>query len=544
MGARSVGEFWRELRRRKVVRVGLVYLVIGWALVEASSVVMPALLLPDWTERFVLVLIIAGFPIALVLAWAFELSPDGIHRDSGANPEHSSATGGKATDPASGTTDRPSIAVLPMANLSDDPENEYFSDGISEEILNLLSKLSNVRVASRTSAFSFKDKGLDLKTIGAELGVDWLLEGSVRRAGDRVRISAQLIDASTDSHVWSEIYDREIGDIFALQAEIAQRIVASMRQSHGPAIKSMATTENVEAYEYYLRGRQYFHQTGHSYDHAERMFRKAIEIDPDYARAHAGLADWAAMVAQWIDHSPRYLTLADSASRRALELAPDLAEAHASRGFALSMQGEYEAAAQCFERAVELDPQLYEAWYLYGRCEFAAGRFEHAAELWTRAHEVQPEEYQSACLTALAYNALGRDEDVMKAARHARIVTEKHLERHPDDVRALGLSAGTLINLGQTEEGLARADRAISLAPNDLSVLHNAACSYAHAGQTERALELMEKRLEMGGTMYREWLENDTDFDSVRDDPRFHAILDRLPRLEAQSEGLPDAPGG
>ena len=540
MAGSPLGDFWRELRRRKVVRVALVYAVVGWALVEVASVVLPGLLLPDWSERLVLVLVIAGLPVALVLAWAFELSPDGVQRDRGgetAATPPAPAAAATAAVPSARADGRQSIAVLPMANLSGDAENEYFSDGISEEILTLLVRLPNLRVASRTSSFCFKGRNLDVRQIARELDVDWVLEGSVRRAGDRVRIAAQLIDASADAHVWSEIYDREIDDIFALQAEIAERIVASMRLSHGPRITTRTTTENVEAYDYYLRGRQYFHRAGNYYDHAVEMFRKAIDIDPDYALAHAGLADCAGMMAQWIDCSPENLALADSASRRALDLAPDLSEAHAARGFALSLQGDFDGAAAAFERAVRLDPQQYETWYLYGRARFAAGDFEAAAELWQKAHEVQPDEYQAACLRSLAFSALGRSEESLTAAGEAEAVTDAHLQRHPDDLRALGLSAGSLIRMGRAEEALARTDRALRLAPDDLSVLHNASCAYAQAGQTDRALELMHRRLAMGGTVYREWLEHDTDFDGMREDPRFVAILDSLPSRRPAAPG-------
>lgn len=235
------------------------------------------------------------------------------------------------------------------------------------------------------------------------------------------------------------------------------------------------------------------------------------------------------MIAQWFDCSPRYLREADETSRTALTVTPDLAEAHAARGYALSMNGEYVAAAEHFERAIRLDPQLYESWYLYGRSRFAEGNLEEAIRLWAKAHAVRPEEYQSAALRVQALKALGRSEEAKSAAEEAVNLTERHLALNPDDVRALYLGAGAMIEAGRSSDGLAMIERAIKLEPDDPSVLQNAACTYAHAGDGEKALDLLERRLQEGGTMYRDWLEHDTDYDLLRDHPRFMSILERLP---------------
>ena len=232
----AVGAFWSELKRRRVVRVVALYAIAGWIVIEVASTVLPNLSLPDWTVKLVTILVLLGFIMAIMLAWAFDIGPGGVHRtasidDPGVDHEAHTAV---ATDSAGAKRQvrqslaasdlRMSIAVLPFVNMSGDIENEYFSDGISEEILNLMVKLPQLRVSSRTSAFMFKGKEVSIPTVAAELGVDTVLEGSVRRAGDRVRINAQLIDAATDSHLWSETYDREMKDVFAIQDDIAQSI--------------------------------------------------------------------------------------------------------------------------------------------------------------------------------------------------------------------------------------------------------------------------------------------------------------------------------
>jgi len=532
--------FWSELRRRKVVRVAVVYVIVAWLLIQIGEVIFEPLQLPAWSLTLVIVLAALGFPLALVLAWALELSPDGLQREktraeasAEAETAHASEDSRAAAAPARKIRSdrRRAIAVLPLSNMSGDPENEFFSDGITEEILNLLARQPDLRVVSRTSSFSFKNTSMDVPAIAEKLGVDIVLEGSVRRSGNRVRIVAQLIDASNDAHLWSAGYDRDLVDIFAVQTEIARCIVDAMNLNPDACIDCGGNTENIAAYDYYLRGREYFHQmTASSLEIARQMFGKAIQIDPQFARAHAGLAYTESLIAQWLDRSPEHMAVADQASRRAVELAPQLAEAQAARGFFLTVGGDYQAAAAKFEQALALDPQNYESLYLYGRARYAEGKMEHAVELWKRAHEAQPDEFQSLALSAGILKTIGREEEDQAASKRALQLIERRLELKPDDLRALSLGPGVLIDLGRTEEALSMAERAVKLAPTDSSVLHNAVCAYAHAGEVDKAIEMMERRLQASGYFYRDWVEHDPDFDSIRDDPRFKALIANLPQ--------------
>ncbi len=311
MAENSLFRFYHELRRRKVIRVAIVYAFVAWLLIEVASVVFPGLLLPDWTVRLVIALAIIGFPIALVMAWAIELTPDGIKRESGTSEQAAEVVATKSITERE-TDERRSIAVLPFLNLSNDPENEYFSDGMAEELLNLLCKLPQLTVASRTSSFSFKEKDIDLGTVAGKLGVDVILEGSVRRSGDRVRITAQLIDGKSDRHLWSETYDRELKDIFAVQDEIAHHIVEALEIKLTPtqqrSIQKKATTGDMDAYDFYLRGRYFFERK--ELDYAQQMFEKAIEQDPEFVLAWAAAAECHAWKCMWFEKTPENLQAA------------------------------------------------------------------------------------------------------------------------------------------------------------------------------------------------------------------------------------------
>ena len=537
MSQSSTTRFFTELRRRKVIRVAVVYPIVAWILVEAASVVMPELLLPDWSVRLVLVLAIIGFPIALVLAWAFDISPEGVRRAIPAREKTGEEMGAVGVAEALRTTGadiahdkaaRNSIAVLPFSNMSDEPGSEYFSDGMSEELINVLAKLPSLRVASRTSSFYFKGKNVKARTIADELGVGTILEGSVRRSDNRIRITAQLIDAVSDSHLWSETYDRELEDVFAVQDEIAENIVRALQVTLTPrerqAIQKVPTTD-VRAYDFYLRGRKFFYQVHRGgIEFAHQMFLKAKEIDPNFARAYAGIADTSAWIYAWHDKSDSVLERADRASRRALELDPDLAEAHATRGHVLTFMRRYDEAEREFETAIRIDPRLYEAYYFYARSNYAQGKLEKAAELYEKATVVSPEDCPAVFLLAQTYRELGREQEANEMARRGLTVAERNFELNPDDARALYLGAGALVVLGEKDRGLEWAARAIALNPDDSSILYNLVCIYALAGETEQALDSLEKLVRQA-TGQKGWIEHDSDLDSLRDHPRFQALL-------------------
>ncbi len=423
-----------------------------------------------------------------------------------------------------------SIAVLPFANMSSDLENSFFSDGVSEELINHLTRIPELRVSARTSSFAFKDKNVNVRTIARELGVRNVLEGSVRRAGKRIRITAQLIDTDSGFHLWSETYDRELDDIFAVQDEIARSIVEALELTLSPKPSrghEKAPTTDVQAYDYYLRGRQFFHDWRGGLRPALEMFSKAIEIDPAYAHAYAGLADTYALFYLWLDRDEAHLERADAASRRALELDAELAEAHATRGHILGLRNRYEEAQQEFETAIRLDPTLYEAYYLFARSAHAQGDYEKAALMFERASAVRPDEYQAACLVNQVYRSLGKHEEMFQASQRAVKRVERHLKLNPDDARALMLGSHALWEGGDRARAEEWIQRATSLRPEDSSILYGAACFYSLAGEVKKSVQLLERSVDFG-TLSREWLEHDSDLDPIRGDSRFQTLLARL----------------
>jgi tetratricopeptide (TPR) repeat protein len=284
----------------------------------------------------------------------------------------------------------------------------------------------------------------------------------------------------------------------------------------------------VQAYEYYLRGRQFFHQFREKgLQFARRMFGRAIEIDPNYARAYAGIADCSSMLYHYWDASTANLEQADAASRKALELAPELAEAHAARGLALSLGGRYDEAEREFESAIRLDPKLYEGHYYFALGRFQQGNLAEAAKLFEQAAAVRPEDYQAPMLRAQSYAGLGQQAEAEAAYRKAAQIVARHVELNPEDPRALYMGAVALCRLGRTEEGLEWGDRALALDPDDAGVLYNLACLNAVTGRLDRALELLEKAVR-NGFGHRAWIENDPDLDSLRSLPGFQALLSTL----------------
>jgi serine/threonine protein kinase/Flp pilus assembly protein TadD len=430
-----------------------------------------------------------------------------------------------------------SLAVLYFANLSGEKEDEYFRDGMTEDIITELAKIKELQLFPRSAVLAFRDKPLPATQIGQQLGAAYVLDGSLRRAGHRLRVTAQLAETRTGHSVWAERYDRQLEDVFAIQDDIAQDIAHALRvmltEKERRDIEKLPTSE-VQAYDYYLRGRQVFYQFRRKdWEFARQMFARAAVIDPHYARALAGVADCCSFLYMYFEASEENLQEAAAASRRAVELDSESAEAHASRGLAESLRKNYDGAEKEFEVAIKLSPKLYEAHYFYARSCFSHGNMKKAAGLFEKACALNPDDYQAPGHLAMCFRALGRTEEALQACRDTLRAAERHVELYPEDARALYLGAAALCQLGDYQRSREWAARALAVDPEETTILYNIACNYALLQDYDQALDCLEKAVR-NGFGHKEWIENDPDLVSLRDHPRFQGLIQRLSAARAK----------
>lgn len=425
------------------------------------------------------------------------------------------------------TRARASIAVLPFADMTADQDQGYLCDGIAEEILRALSRIPDLHVASRTSAFQFKKRSADIREIGTRLNVRTVLEGSVRRVGNRVRISAQLINVDDGYRIWYERYDRNIEDLFSIEDEIAEEIARALRLT----LSSPVTTDqgekrpDAEAYELYLQGLQFIHQhRRQAFEIALQTFKRATEINPDYARAYAGIADCHSYLRLYFGAGPEATEAADAASRRALELGPDLADAHSARGFALFLKADFDRAALHLQRAIELDPSLYGPHYVFGRLCFEQGRIAEAAGYFSEASTLVPEAFDSWYLLGMCYRRLGQPGKGRNADFECIEAVKKTVRMHPEDTRAWTMGASVLAEMGEPDTAATWVERALAVDAGDSIIEYNAGCVYTRLGRFDDAMDHLGTAITRGGVS-KEWAVQDPDLDPIREDPRFKALL-------------------
>ena len=432
--------------------------------------------------------------------------------------------------------DKPSIAVLPFNNMSCDPEQEYFSDGITEDIITDLSKVSGLFVVGRNTSFTYKGKAVQLQQVAAELGVKFILEGSVRKAGQRVRVTGQLIDGTSGGHLWADRFDRDLTDIFAIQDEITQTIVEQLKIKLLPKEKKaigQVPTSNVEAYNYYLKGRHFFNNgTKVLLRLARQMFARAAEIDPNYARAYGGMAIADAR----LQNSYRVAISTDeilAMADKAIALDPSQPEAHAARGVALGCAGRDDEAVAAFERGLAADRSNLDANFYYARFLSVKGKFAESVPYFQRAVELGPDDWQSPMMLDPVLMVLGREEESERYARIGIKRAEQALLLHPENSKPAQLGAPTLARLGERERAIDWLERTLFLDPDDPLVQYNAACTYAQLGETDKAFGALDRWASDSTVDQETWLESDPDFDSIRKDSRFDEIRKQLQQRRA-----------
>ena len=515
--------FFAEVKRRNVYKVAVAYAVAGWALSQGIAQVLPVFDVPNWAIRLIVLLIIIGLPVALSLAWAFELTPEGIKRTDAADAvgQHSHghtwiyivviaaafsiglfflgrfSAGNKTASPA-GISNK-SIAVLPFDNLSRDPDNAYFCEGVQDEILTRLAKVADLKVISRTSTQHFKSTPDNLPQIAKQLGVAHILEGSVQKSNDQVRVNVQLINALTDAHLWAETFDRKLTDIFAVESEIAKSVAENLKaRLNGRAEEVLAArpTENPEAHELYLKGRYFWNRRNTaSLRKAGDYFQQAIDLDPNYALAYAGLADVHSLLPLYAGTAPKDdVPKALAAARKAVELDSNLAEAHTSLGNALLFNAQLKLAEQEFRRALELNPNYATAHQWLAECLFSQGRFPESLAENERAHELDPLSLIINASYASSLGGVGRYDDAIKQAHKA-------LDLDPELVPGHEILGQIYEDRGKLDEAIAeyRKANALESTPANFAMLAHA---YAKTGRVAETRKILDKLTDLSAQQY------------------------------------------
>src|SRR5215471_4788091 len=448
-------EFFGELKRRNVYKVGVAYAVVAWLLMQIASQLFPFFEIPNWVVRLIILLLIIGFPVALLIAWAFELTPEGLKRTDVADAAQQHSHGGvwlyvvaigavlsvtlfflgryMAPSKQSGLAELPgkSLAVLPFANLSGNPENAYFAAGIQDEIITRLAKIGQLKVVSCLTTQRFKSSPDDLPAIAKQLGVANVLQGSVQRFADEVRVNVQLVKAETDTHLWADTFDRKLTDVFQIESDIsktiAEKLQAKLTGSEERAL-SIKPTADSEAYQLYLQGRYLWNRrTGQNLKKALSYFQQAVEKDPNFALAYTGIADSCALIPVYGGGAPKdYYPRAKAAAEKALQLDDALAEAHTSLANVFFRYLELGKSVSEFERSIQLNPNYPTTHQWYGRLTLLAlGQFDHALAEAKRAVELDP-------VSPIGHTDVGTVYLIERRYDEAIAVLRKTLEMEPD----------------------------------------------------------------------------------------------------------------
>ena len=586
----KIDNFFAELKRRNVYKVAVAYAVAGWALSQGIAQVFPVFDIPNWVIRLIVLLIIIGLPIALVLAWMFELTPQGIKRTEDVDlvaaaqqPKKRtwifvviigalvsiglfflgrySAINGAPRQSEAATVPNKSIAVLPFDNLSRDPDNAYFCEGVQDEILTRLAKVADLKVISRTSTQHFKSTPDNLPQIAKQLGVAHILEGSVQKANDQVRVNVQLINALTDAHLWADTYDRKLTDIFAVESEIAKTIAETLQAKITGSEKNSiakAPTANPEAYELYLKGRFFWNKrTGGDLRKSIEYLKQAIAKDPNYALAYAALADSYGLLRFYGGASPaESIVPATAAAKKALELDDSLAEPHASLGLIATEELEVHRGVSELERAVQLNPNYATAHHWLSLAFTALGQSDRSIKELKRAVELDPlsmvinadlsigyiyaRRYDEAEAQArktleidpgsfLAHYYLGMALQLKGRLKEAIPEFQKAVDVNHDPYSTSMLIQGYARN-GQTDEARKLLAQLNEMAKSAEVPEYAFALAYTSLGDKDRAIAALEHAFAGGNNSYLFLLPGDPLLDDLRGDPRFEALVQKITR--------------
>ncbi len=438
-------------------------------------------------------------------------------------------THGERTHPDAGHGSEPSfessaLAVLPFDNISPDSDADYFSDGLTEELIARLSVVSEIELVSRWASKQFKDTKKDIKAIGRELGARYIVGGSVRRFHESVRITVQLVDIATNRQIWGETYKGKLDDIFDIQEQVAKQIVEALKLKLSFSEKLSLTkrqTVNVEAYDFYLRGQDYVYRlTKRSVEYAIQLFEKAIELDPRYAAAYAACSSAYGQLYQYFSRAEQYRAKAQELSFKALMYDSNLPEAYAAMGLSYFIWGKFDEATASGKKAIELDPDNYIAYWTLGRIHFSGGNFEEALAQFKRVIDIKPSFYTAYADLAQAHRGLGRTAEAAAASRQLLDMMPNYLLQNPDDSRARMFYAIALLTAGQRERAITESTAALETSAGDSLMIYNGACLYVQLGEKAQAIAMLRQAVAAGVVNFS-WMKHDPDLDPLRNEPEF-----------------------
>jgi adenylate cyclase len=522
--------FLNELKERKVLRVAVAYIVVTWIVIQVGEATFEALKLPIWSESLLVVFTILGFPFALLLAWAYEITPDGLVDELNSEWRSQAVPPIGRHDSLKLNVDcsQPSIAVLQFEDMSFEQDQVYFCEGIAEEILCALNDVDGLDVAARLASFQFDSKSADVHEIGRKLNVSVVLEGSVRKSGDQIRITIQLISTNDGYQFWAGQYNHDMKDIFDVQEQIAQAVVRAMRLSIGENLLTKPITESTEAYDLYLKGHNYFIRPDkRNIIFARQFFERAVEIDPEFGRAWAKLASTFAYEYLCTKPNNDAREEARRISKKALRLAPGIPETHIARGIAYSIYKDFKQADLEFEVAVNLKPESHNAWFTWARSKTYQGDVQKAIEFYQKASEISLDSYRCVLIQMRLRASVGDIDGALEKAKEVLRRAKDFLELNPDDNRAWNMGAFALYRLGRVDEAQEWMDTSLINSPHNSEFTYNAAGYYALTGDVDKSLDYLAQAAD-SGCFNLTWLGQDSDFDSVRNNPRFREIIERF----------------
>lgn len=520
----KIKKYIAELKRRNVFKPAIAYFVVAWLIVQVADLVLDTFDAPSYIMKALMLILIIGFPVNLIFSWAYEITPKGIKRTK--QVEEKDQVAPKPDRPLSGNNKK--LAVLPYRNLDSARDSDYFSDGLTEEIIARLSGLKNLEIASRSTSMQYKNTELDTVSLGRELNARYLLQGAVRRNNGDLRISTELIDVKKDVELWAEIYSGKMADVFEIQEKVSKQIVDSLKLRISPKEKvalNKRATENSEAFDNYLRAREFLFRYTRTYLlMSVDLFQKALDLDPQYAAAYAGMSEAYGMLYETHDKIPMWLERAEQSALKALIYDPSSSEAFSALGLVYYNRNSLDEALLSVQKAISFDPENFFAYWIRGRLYRMQDRDAIAAIDFNKVLELNPNFHSAYGDLQMCFEKLKDKEMLQDTIERAALFYPNYLLHEPEDARAHQFYAFTLERLGRREEAIEEMRKGVEINPNDLIIVYNAACFYALLGDKTKSIQHLKKAIDNGFRNF-EYIKHDPDLYCLKEEPDYMALM-------------------